>query len=85
VQHIPEHLAFSYTFEASEIREGWNDIMIVNGSQKTGSRQERMDDTLNIVGVELAVGRRPARRATQGKAHTAPRKGKGKADDDNAR
>jgi len=85
VQHIPEHLAFSYTFEASEIREGWNDIMIVNGSQETGSRQERMDDTLNIVGVELAVGRRPARRATQGKAHTAPRKGKGKADDDNAR
>jgi hypothetical protein len=54
-QHAPEHRALNYQFEAPSIREGWNEVLVFNGSHERKTPEERRANTVNIVSVELAV------------------------------
>ena len=53
--HVPEHQAFSYASDVSSIREGWNEILVINGSHKRATPQERQAHSVRVVSVELAV------------------------------
>jgi len=53
--HVPENTAFDFSFPPSAIREGWNDIIIVNNSRKRDTLQDRRDNSVTILSVELGV------------------------------
>lgn len=53
--HLPEHRAFNYEFEASQIHEGWNEILVFNGSHTRATPEERIANSVCIVSLELAV------------------------------
>lgn len=53
--HIGENTAFNYTFDGAVIREGWNEIIVTNGSHQKASPQERVKNSVNIQSVEIAV------------------------------
>ena len=53
--HIPEHRAFNYRFSVATIKEGRNDIVVYNGSSCRADREERLQNSVCIVSVELAV------------------------------
>ncbi len=54
-EHLPECQAFNYSFNAGDIREGWNEIGIVNGSRQRDNAQQRKENSVNIASIELAV------------------------------
>lgn len=54
-EHIPEYCAFNYEFRVSAIREGWNDIVLANGSQKRETKQSIIDNSVKVASIELAV------------------------------
>ena len=53
--HVREHQAFNYAFDVSAVREGWNEILVLNGSHRRATPQERQAHSARIVSVELAV------------------------------
>lgn len=53
--HVPYHQAFNYSFKVSDIREGWNSIVLINGSHKRSTYEERKADSVCVVSLELAV------------------------------
>jgi hypothetical protein len=53
--HAPEHRAFDYHLEPSAIRDGWNEILVFNGSHQAKTAEERRSNTVNILSVEVAV------------------------------
>ncbi|MBI4028598.1 MAG: hypothetical protein HY360_26660 [Verrucomicrobia bacterium] len=55
--HVAENQAFNYRFKVADIREGWNEIVILNGSRKRASPQERRENSVCIVSIELAIKR----------------------------
>ena len=55
VRHIPEHQAFNYSFDLSEIREGWNDIVLINGSHRRASTEEIKANSIRVMSMEAAV------------------------------
>lgn len=61
--HVPEHRAFNYRFKASAIREGWNEVLVINGSHERKAPEKRREHAANIVSVELAV-KKPIRSNT---------------------
>jgi hypothetical protein len=54
--HIPEHQAFNYAFDAGLIQEGWNEVVVINGSHASATPEERRSNSVRIVSVELALG-----------------------------
>lgn len=52
--HVPEYQAYDYRFNVEEIREGWNEIVLLCGSDRTGSK-EGNGNQVKVVGIELAV------------------------------
>ncbi len=55
VRHTPEHRALNYRFSADVIKEGWNEIIIYNGSAERADRQQRRDHSVVLVSIEVAV------------------------------
>jgi len=53
--HVPEHTALNYRFPVSLIREGWNELVVANGSRQRGTLQERREQAVTLVSIELAV------------------------------
>lgn len=53
--HLPEHQAFTYRFPASQIREGWNEIVVFNSSMAGSTAAGRRENSVHVVSVELAV------------------------------
>ncbi|HVF09742.1 MAG TPA: hypothetical protein VNA16_03015, partial [Abditibacteriaceae bacterium] len=57
--HIPAHQALNYHFKPSQIQEGWNEIVVFNGSHAEmpwWAAPERINEgAVCIVSVELAV------------------------------
>ncbi|MBI2192316.1 MAG: hypothetical protein HYU36_10060 [Planctomycetes bacterium] len=53
--HVPEHQALDYTFPASLIREGWNEVLLIHGGRERATREQRARHSVNVVSVELAV------------------------------
>jgi hypothetical protein len=61
-RHLDSHRAFNYRFKASGVREGWNEILVINGSHKRATLAERRENAATLVSVEVAVRPRPAHR-----------------------
>jgi hypothetical protein len=57
--HVAEHQAFNFRFEAAQIKEGWNEVLVFNGSHKRATPEDRRTHAFTVVGVELGV-QRPA-------------------------
>jgi hypothetical protein len=57
--HTPDHLGLTFTFPLSSIREGWNEIVVMNGAPKDFWKDQSAD-YVTVVSLELAV-RRPAK------------------------
>ena len=57
--HVPEHRAINFHFRASDIKEGWNEVLVFNGSHERATAEERHDHAVTIVSIELGV-KRPA-------------------------
>ena len=54
--HLPEHRAFNYRFSASDILEGWNEVIVYNGGGPIeGANAAASEDEICIVSIELAV------------------------------
>jgi hypothetical protein len=53
--HVPENRAYDFRLPVSHIRDGWNEVLVYNGSHKKGTLMERRANTLSIVGLDLAV------------------------------
>jgi hypothetical protein len=61
--HHPDQVGLNFPFPLSAIREGWNEIVVMNGAPKQiGTDQSK--ETLNILSLECAV-RPKARRASR--------------------
>ena len=57
--HAPEHLAYCFNFGVGEIREGWNDIVVLNSASESDAPMEDAEHTFTVMGLELAVKERP--------------------------
>jgi hypothetical protein len=57
--HVPEHRAFDFVLPASRIKDGWNEVLIFNGSHKKGTPAERHNHAVRVVGLDLALRKRP--------------------------
>ena len=55
VRHIPEHRALNYRFPAELIHEGWNEIVIYNGSPQRADGQQRREHAIVLASIEVAV------------------------------
>jgi hypothetical protein len=56
--HAPEHRALEFRLKAAQIREGWNEILVFNGSRKNKTPAERREHSVRVVSVELGVRNR---------------------------
>lgn len=52
--HTPDHLGLSFSFPLASIREGWNDVVVMNGTPKNWGA-DQTQDTVTVVSLELAV------------------------------
>jgi len=55
--HIPDHMGLNFHFPVSSIREGWNEIVVMNGTPKD-HWADQSKDTVTIVSLEAAVRER---------------------------
>jgi len=53
--HVPEHVALNYTFGVADIRDGWNEVSVYNGSHERHNARDRRDNAVTIRSIELAV------------------------------
>jgi hypothetical protein len=58
--HVHEHAAFNYRLGADLIREGWNEVLVFNGSKERADRAARRANSATIVSLELGVMSRGA-------------------------
>jgi len=54
--HIPGHTALNFHFSASDIREGWNELVVACGGDDPGE-QARRKQAIKVVGIELLVSK----------------------------
>ena len=57
--HVPEHQAYNFLSDVGEIREGWNEIVVLNSASEAETPAANREHTFKIVGLELAVRRCP--------------------------
>ncbi|MBI84830.1 MAG: hypothetical protein CMJ81_16680 [Planctomycetaceae bacterium] len=60
-QHVAGNLALNFRCDPATIREGWNEVLVFNGSHQRATAAERQAHSVKIVGIELAVQRKTAR------------------------
>ena len=53
--HISEHVGLDYSFPVSLIKEGWNELVVFNGSHDRATLEERRANSVVIKCVEFAV------------------------------
>ncbi|MBI4026515.1 MAG: hypothetical protein HY360_16130 [Verrucomicrobia bacterium] len=53
-RHTPDHVGLDFTFPLASIREGWNEIVVMNGTPKNWWADQKQDVAM-IVSLELAV------------------------------
>jgi hypothetical protein len=53
--HVPEHRAFDFVLPAWRVKDGWNEVLIFNGSHKNATPAERRDNAVRVVGLDLAL------------------------------
>jgi hypothetical protein len=53
--HLPEYRAYNTVFGVDAIREGWNEVVLYNGSHQRSTEQERLANAVTVVSVELGV------------------------------
>lgn len=53
--HLPEHAAFDFRVPLAEIKEGWNEVLVFNGSHEKKTPEDIRANSVKIVSVELAV------------------------------
>lgn len=53
--HVPDYVAFNYTFDVGNILEGWNEISVYNGSHAVATAEDRASNCVTIRSIELAV------------------------------
>lgn len=53
--HVAEHRAYDFVLPASRIKDGWNEVLIFNGSHHKATPAERRDHAVRIVGLDLAL------------------------------
>ena len=53
--HVSTHRAFNYRFTVEAIKEGWNEITVYNGCPHRADREQRRENSVVIVSIELAV------------------------------
>jgi len=53
--HLPEHQALVFRFDPAVIREGWNEIVLLNNSMLAGTSAEKQANSVTIVSLEIAV------------------------------
>ncbi|HON05652.1 MAG TPA: hypothetical protein PLB98_04700 [bacterium] len=53
--HVPEHTAFNFEFDTSQVKSGYNSIVVMNGSHNWYNDNERKQETIRVVSVELIV------------------------------
>lgn len=58
--HTADHRAYNYHFKAADVREGWNEVLLFNGSHQKKTPEERRDHAVKVVSLELAVTRSAA-------------------------
>ncbi len=51
--HVPEHTAFNFEFDPSQIKNGYNSIVVMNGSHNWYKDELRKLETIRVVSVEL--------------------------------
>ena len=51
----PGHRAVNYRFPTSAIHDGWNEILVFNGSRERATPEERRAHSAHIQSVEVAV------------------------------
>jgi hypothetical protein len=56
--HVKEHVAWNFRFDAGSIKEGWNEVLVFNGSHERKTAEERAANSLHVVSVELGVMKR---------------------------
>ena len=56
--HTPEHTALNYTFCVGDIRDGWNELSVYNGSHERHTAPDRLEMSIIVRSVELAVRQR---------------------------
>ena len=54
--HVPENVALNFTFPATVIREGWNDLVVAHGGMAADLADRRRQGVM-LVGIELLVER----------------------------
>lgn len=52
--HVPENVALNYTFPATLIREGWNDLVVAHGGMAADLADRRRQGVM-LVGIELLI------------------------------
>jgi len=53
--HLPEHPALVFRFDPARIRDGWNEVMLLNNCMLGGTPAERQLHAVHIVSLELAI------------------------------
>ncbi len=56
--HTPEHTALNYTFCVGDIRDGWNEVSVYNGSHERHTAPDRLEMSIIVRSVEMAVRQR---------------------------
>ncbi|MCM8816787.1 MAG: hypothetical protein NC913_04665 [Candidatus Omnitrophica bacterium] len=51
--HVPEHTAFNFQFDPSLIKNGFNSIVVMNGSHNWYKDQDRKQKTIRVVSIEI--------------------------------
>lgn len=54
-RHVPEHHAVNFRLDVGEIRDGWNEIVVLNGASRDGTPDEIGESSFKVVSLELAV------------------------------
>ncbi len=56
-QHVEEHMAYNFQLRVEDIVEGWNEILIYNGSYGWTTEEEKLPYAVCVVSVEVKVGK----------------------------
>ena len=56
--HTPEHTALNYTFCVGDIRDGWNEVSVYNGSHERHTAPDRLEKSIIVRSVEMALRQR---------------------------
>ena len=53
--HVKGHTAWNFRFPAAEVKDGWNEVLVTNGSHRKATPEERREYSVKIVSLELAI------------------------------